>query len=284
VKIHGSVLFFILLSGVARADRAMEQTLADFVKLWNNRDFPAAATLVLNGNPRADFTPLRRSVPNASGLPTIRIQILTSRLLGKEGTGKETGRVDYRLLSPGSSTRQESVKLVRSDGRWKIVPAEITVGDRVPGPIVSVAASLMVSTKRIDTGVQGGRDSRPTGSQSLSNVKQLAVAAVILGHDHEKKFAIPRGKTRETLSSYVNNRDVWRLASDPKGFVAYSFNEALSNVRFVELREPSRTVLIYEGSNKQLNFRHEGRAAVGFADGSARLISRSDASGLRWTP
>ena len=42
--------------------------------------------------------------------------------------------------------------------------------------------------------------------------------------------------------------------------------------------------MIYEGKNGKLDFRHEGKATVGFADGHAKLIDAQGAKKLRWKP
>ena len=48
--------------------------------------------------------------------------------------------------------------------------------------------------------------------------------------------------------------------------------------------EPAETVMIYEGKNGKLDFRHNGRATVGFADGHVKLTDAEGAKKLRWKP
>ena len=65
---------------------------------------------------------------------------------------------------------------------------------------------------------------------------------------------------------------------------SYSFNEKLDGVSVAEIAEPANTVLIYEGKDGQLNFRHDCRATVAFVDGRVELINEEQAKTLRWTP
>jgi prepilin-type processing-associated H-X9-DG protein len=46
---------------------------------------------------------------------------------------------------------------------------------------------------------------------------------------------------------------------------------------------PAKTVMIYEGKAGKLDYRHNGRAVVGFMDGHCKLINADEAAGLIWT-
>jgi prepilin-type processing-associated H-X9-DG protein len=49
-----------------------------------------------------------------------------------------------------------------------------------------------------------------------------------------------------------------------------------------KLENPRRTVLLYEGENGQLDFRHNGHAHVSFTDGSTQIVDREQAQSLHW--
>jgi len=57
-----------------------------------------------------------------------------------------------------------------------------------------------------------------------------------------------------------------------------------SRVLPAAISDPANTVLVYEGKDGKLNFHHNGRAAVAFADGRARLIGGAEAKNLRRNP
>lgn len=48
--------------------------------------------------------------------------------------------------------------------------------------------------------------------------------------------------------------------------------------------QPAATVMIYEGEHGKLNFRHDGKATVGFVDGHVKLVDAEAAKPLRWKP
>jgi prepilin-type processing-associated H-X9-DG protein len=63
---------------------------------------------------------------------------------------------------------------------------------------------------------------------------------------------------------------------------SYSFNENLEGIPLQRIKRPAETVLIYEGKNGQLDFRHDGRATIGFADGHVKPIKREHTKFLIW--
>ncbi len=42
--------------------------------------------------------------------------------------------------------------------------------------------------------------------------------------------------------------------------------------------------MIYEGHDHKLNFVHEGKAAVAFCDGHAKMVDAAEAAALNWDP
>jgi prepilin-type processing-associated H-X9-DG protein len=73
--------------------------------------------------------------------------------------------------------------------------------------------------------------------------------------------------------------------ADTNGEVSYSFNaqlEGMNQQDIDKLEHPRRTVLLYEGENGRLNFRHNGQAHVSFTDGSTQLVDREQAQSLHW--
>lgn len=66
--------------------------------------------------------------------------------------------------------------------------------------------------------------------------------------------------------------------------MAYSLNAQLQGKPMRAVRKPELTVMIYEGKMGQLEFRHDGRAGVAFADGAVRKFTPAEARVLRWAP
>lgn len=63
-----------------------------------------------------------------------------------------------------------------------------------------------------------------------------------------------------------------------------AFNAALSRVKTARLKLPGQTVLIYEALNGRPVYPHARRAAIGFADGHVRLLTREEVARCVWKP
>jgi prepilin-type processing-associated H-X9-DG protein len=64
----------------------------------------------------------------------------------------------------------------------------------------------------------------------------------------------------------------------------YTLNKYVDGLKLAELAEPARTVLFYEGEDGKLDFRHDGRADVAFADGHVETVGPDDVLKLIWNP
>lgn len=116
----------------------------------------------------------------------------------------------------------------------------------------------------------------------LTNAKQIAAA--ILMYVKANKGVTPKGPDyMEALSSYNKKPEIFQCPLDPKGTVSYTLNSSVAGIAVNSVLLPSNTVLIYEGTGGKLNFRHSGRAVVGFVDGHSSLVDASKATTLVWT-
>jgi len=97
------------------------------------------------------------------------------------------------------------------------------------------------------------------------------------------KRAVAAYDTPQTLSFYQHSLHCAADGNNPDN-ESYAFNENLENAELDKLKVPANTVLIYEGKGGKLDFRHDGRAAVCFADGRVELISEEQAKTLLWAP
>ena len=59
-------------------------------------------------------------------------------------------------------------------------------------------------------------------------------------------------------------------------------NPGVQNRTLAEIPNPALTVLLYEGHNGVVDYRHEGRAAIAFADGHAKLTTETETKSLTW--
>ena len=64
----------------------------------------------------------------------------------------------------------------------------------------------------------------------------------------------------------------------------YALNAHLEGLNLDDVTQPSRTVLFYEGADGKLDFRHNGKSNVAFADGHVKAIGPDEAETLIWNP
>ena len=119
----------------------------------------------------------------------------------------------------------------------------------------------------------------------LSNLKQLGLGARMYSQDFDEKFMFKAVAYGKAIMPYIKNQAVFHCPSDDAGVLSYSFNANLAGGGVPSKPNlASILVLIYEGKAGKLDYKHDGRAAVCFADGHCDMISEMDAKKLRWKP
>ena len=141
------------------------------------------------------------------------------------------------------------------------------------------------------------------GLTCLSAVKAMAVAA--WEYSSKNGAFMSTRRWREDLGPYLDRAPKLACPRAPRDSSGYAYNAALSGVRVGDLRNPSRTVVIFEsdgaedhaGGSEMLpeRPRHSGGDNYGFADGHAQWIKRKkradgtwakepEADWVRWKP
>ena len=127
-----------------------------------------------------------------------------------------------------------------------------------------------------------GVQAKPQENTCLSNAKQ--VATTILMYVKANKGVTPKDTAyRDALLPYAKNPEIFQCPLDAKGTVSYTLNSSVAGIALNSVLLPTNTVLIYEGTAGKLNFRHNGRAVVGFVDGHCSLVDASKATTLIWS-
>ncbi len=116
-----------------------------------------------------------------------------------------------------------------------------------------------------------------------TNVQQIDLALFQYAQDHNGKFP-PPAAYKNAVFPYVKSEAIFHCPADKDGPVAYALNANLQKVNLNDLAHPERVVTIYEGRNQMLDFRHDGKAVVGFADGHDRALTAAQAQHLQWRP
>jgi hypothetical protein len=103
---------------------------------------------------------------------------------------------------------------------------------------------------------------------------------MVAGDDDDYRFRFDPAKAK---SASRRDDKYWKCPLD-SGRTSYSFNAKLAYKSLDAVKQPEKTILVYEGAKGKLVFRHQGRAAVGLADGRSRMVTAAEAKLLKWTP
>lgn len=123
-----------------------------------------------------------------------------------------------------------------------------------------------------------------------TNVQQIELGLIQYAQDHNEKLPSSAAAYKDAVFPYIKSESVFRCPSLEGGGVAYSMNANLQGKSLDDLAHPDKVVLIYEGQNQTLDFRHEGKAVVGFADGHDKALTEAQAQywiqtqDLKWKP
>ena len=191
-----------------------------------------------------------------------------------------TGQVSVTpRKSEKAQTYATDVNLASLGGTWQIVP-DAAKAQRDTNPDVVNALAYMLTDSKV---FYRARDTA-RGVSCLSNMKQICLGALMLSQDSDEKFKLKAETYTKSLKPYVKNESLFECPADTGSGISYAFNGNLAGVSLAKIQAPAQTVLIYEGKNGKLDFRHDGKATVGFADGHAKLVNAEGAKKLRWKP
>lgn len=117
-----------------------------------------------------------------------------------------------------------------------------------------------------------------------SNVKQIELGMLQYTQDHNDTFPKSAAAYKDAIFPYLQSEQLFHCPSDQGGPVDYAMNTKLQGVSTDKIAHPEAVVAVYEGKNQTLNFRHNGKAVVGFADGHVVEVPEAQAGSLKWTP
>ena len=218
------------------------------------------------------FGEVQRQVMTGSGMPTEQLETIqrifgdpTSTFSLSVGAHTATG---WQTTSVGNKDSASAVLLAPTVG-----VTAVTAGMLLPALAKAKAKAQSVST--------------------VSNLKQLGLAARMYSNDNEEKF--PKAQSwGDDLKKYVGATKVYKAPNDPgQRACSFAFNAKLSGMS--ETKIHPQTVLFFETDDGDWNQsggpellierpRSGGTYVVGFADGSVQMIPQSRVSSLRWDP
>ena len=250
------------------ADATPEAALKSFVDAIDRKDPESALKYVLN----AKVTPeLQKIFPMFKDFPGITLNSATSKLQGN----KATVTCDWQFTPEPDRKFHDDLPLARVDGSWKLV-----VPDHLPSD-QSISAILYLFGNP-----KGIPDSKASAEKlsCLSNIKLIGLAALQFSADKNDTFDFGKVPFQTVLAKYLRSPKILHCPLDQPNTISYSFNSALLGKKLDNVVAPVHTIMFYEGSNGKLNYRHEGKAMIVFADGHAKGVSPSGLKFCTWDP
>jgi prepilin-type processing-associated H-X9-DG protein len=254
-------LFIAILLAVSAAVFAdsPEDVVRQFAAALAKGDLSAAAKLIKGGAVPQMTTP-------ELTIPGLTVEDLASTTLG------DYALVTYTAKATNLPAAKEHIVLVKSGDTWLI---EVPQGRPGMG-----FASLILS----DPPIMRQARKAAISTVCLSNIKQIGLGVIMFLADNDDKFKLTSTNWRTKAEPYLKNAELFHCPMEPSGAFSYSFNEKLAGREATGISDVANTVMVYEGKNGKLDFRHEGRAVVCFTDGHAKLVTEADAAKLRWNP
>lgn len=122
-------------------------------------------------------------------------------------------------------------------------------------------------------------------SACVSNLKQVSLAMLMYSQDYDETMPL-KERWPEALQPYLRNNELFVCPSDEsphatgvEGWpLSYTFSERLDGTNLRNIRRSAAEVAIFDGDvlsggREDAQFRHEGDAVVGFADGHVRPVT-----------
>ncbi len=128
---------------------------------------------------------------------------------------------------------------------------------------------------------------------SLTNLKQVGLAAAMYSADHNDRFPMTKG-WETSLTPFISDPKLYTDPNAPTDFKnkrGYAMNQAAGSVKTTSIPSPNMSPLFFTSSVDEvsavggaeiLRYDDAKRAIVCAADGSARQIRPEAASGLIW--
>ena len=204
------------------------------------------------------------SMPGAPGEAQVLISAVDVMTLEKHGE-------NWRIV-PDPGVLRAIGKAADSSGL-----AQLTVRP------IATFAGIVGSPKPLIQAMESARN-RAKAASCLSNTKQIALGVIMYTQDYDEEFPRKNASYMDLIMPYIRNRAVFTCPLDKEGTITYSINANIQQATLASIVAPEKTVLLYEGKNMQLDFRHAGTAAVAFVDGHAKLIGAEEAKSLFWYP
>lgn len=263
-----------------------EKTVRTFLASFFEGHFKQAVKCVAGGVARPEFDEME-SDAKTHPMPQkdkIKIAEVAVTLAGDSATA----HVKYAQPLPSELASEEDVPLSKLGDDWKIVPMDLAAAMKLQSDPSAGGKNLplirMTTAMFTNSPVFAQARSSARKVSCLSNVKQVSLGLMMFLQDYDEKFALKPVNYKAKIMPYVKNEGIFHCPDDKSGAVSYSFNVNLQGIALAKIKSPAETVMVYEGKGGKLEYRHNGSACVGFADGHAKMVNQTGAKKLRWIP
>jgi prepilin-type processing-associated H-X9-DG protein len=171
----------------------------------------------------------------------------------------------------------------RPQKTWRIMPTAPPVPEVGPdGRVIVPATPPILNAVAQALADPSAAYAAEMAASSITNLKQLALAALQFMQDYDLQLAFNQDSMVEALKPYTGNKHIFTVPSTDE---VYSVNENLiGKPGNSQIQSMHQVVMFYEGKNQTPIFRYGGKAAIAFADGHVKLVSREEAGTLVWEP
>lgn len=265
------VAILVLAGALVQAQDTPEAAVRAFIDAWNAREVKTLVGLIA----------VPESADRLRGMEEIthldvRMEASDFEVFVDADTAVAIYQLAVREGDQVTFSGEDVVPLKRTDSGWKLRPprgGQDTSRRGLTAIARLIANPILIQNESLDT------QRKLAGSK----LRQLGIAVVMYSGDHDDRLEMQpsQAAVRKALQPYVVSEEIWQYPGKPDQ--TFSFNVKLTGHSFSEMDDPGSIVMFYEGSKGALDFSHDGRAWVCFADGHTRLIKREDAASLRWT-
>jgi prepilin-type processing-associated H-X9-DG protein len=208
--------------------------------------------------------------------PQLVLKELKTESKGEGATATFTAEVTYPDL--GKATEAESIELTRELDVWTIVPFTLDGLQKHLRQSDTVQAVKQFATMTVHPGLYLSMQAKNRMEACRSNLKRIGTGLVVLADANKGKLALKADRFKAAVNAYTRNESLFHCPEQARTaakVVSYSFNAQLEGKVLDAIKNPEQVVLAYEGRGGKLDFRHDGKAVVAFADGHVSLVSET---------
>lgn len=270
-----------------------ERTLKLFAQSLERRDWLTLYATVygLKYDPKVIEKRMKADTSSSSGgVVSLSIRVEKVSLSNKGKSASVTAKV--KLGREPEHT--ETVPMRRTGSDWKIVPFDMTTPEYTKikdtrKVLIRETASLPGLVNEIDkAGLDSSDENHSPKNQESSicrnNVSSIGMALIMYLQDHEEKITFTPDKFLESIKENLDGDKFNLCPLDKRGKLSYSYNTNINEFAGIGKDARKQVVLVYEGHDGKLDFRHGGGAWVYYLDGHIEMINSARAAKLKWKP